>query len=397
MSILSARLLLAGALALGVGACSAAPAAVRGTFQAEGLPRVDVSIAFEAEHARDADRYRYAAFTTLRILGDWLGPFPDASLSVTAAQTRWWTAPAAMAPEFSVARVVSRRYWERVVDTRALPPWFVGGLSEYSARRAVSKIVDERYLAIYRSRAEGRYFGGFVARDLRAQLRHEDEGEPVGDYRANPRDTTNRVLEAKALLALGTLERWTGRAVSDAILREFARASAGSQPTLDEFAGVATRVSGQDLSWLFDATLKGSGVFDYGLGKVESQLQPDGWYRTTVVAQRLGDGIFSGANAAADGPFEHGRGIAVLTTFADGESVRDAWDGRSRERTFEYRSRSRALSAEVDPDRVLLLDLNRRNNGVALETTAARTAAGRWAARWMLWMEDALLTYVSLT
>ena len=87
----------------------------------------------------------------------------------------------------------------------------------------------------------------------------------------------------------------------------------------------------------------------------------------------------------------------MLTTFADGDSVRDAWDGRSRERTFEYRSRSRALSAEVDPDRVLLLDLNRRNNGVALETTAARTAAGRWAARWMLWMEDALLTYVSLT
>lgn len=387
MSILSARLLLAGVLAVVVGACSAAPGDVRGTFKAQGLPQVDVTIAFQAGHAADADRYRYAAFTTLRILGDWLAPFPDASLAVTAEPTRWWTAPAAMAPEFAVARVVSRRYWERVVDTRALPPWFVGGLSEYSARRAVSKIVDERYFAIYRSRAEGRYFGGFVPRDLRAPLRHEDEGDPVG---------TN-TLEARTLLTLGTLERWTGRPVFDAIMTEFVRASSGTQPTLDDFAHVAMRVSGQDLSWLFDATLKGSGVFDYGLGNVESTRQSDGSYRTTITVRRLGDGIFSGANAAADGPFEHGRGIALQTTFADGETVRDNWDGRSRERTFEYRSPSRALSAEVDPDRVLLLDLNRSNNGVALETTAARSAATRWSARWMLWLEDALLTYVSLT
>ena len=397
MSILPVRLLLAGALALAVSACSAAPGDVRGTFKAEGLPQVDVTIAFQAGHAGDADRYRYAAFTTLRILGDWLVPFPDAGLSIAAEPTRWWTAPAAMAPEFAVARVVSRRYWDRVVDTRALPPWFVGGLSEYSARRAVSKIVDERYFAIYRSRAEGRYFGGFVPRDLRAPLRYEDEGDPVGDYRASPNSATESVLGAKAMLTLGTLERWTGRPVFDAIMLEFVRASAGSSPTLDDFARVAARVSGQDLSWLFDATLKGSGAFDYGLGNVESQRQPDGSYRTTVTVRRLGDGIFSGANAAADGPFEHGRGIALQTTFADGETVRDGWDGRSRERTFEYHSQSRALSAEVDPDRVLLLDLNRSNNGVALETTAAQSAAGRWSARWMLWLEDALLTYVSLT
>jgi hypothetical protein len=409
MSILSARLLLAGALAVGAGACTAAPVAVRGTFEADGLPSVNVVIAIQSEHAGDADRYRHAAFTTLKILGNWLGPFPDAALSADMARTRWWSAPATMVPEFAVARVVSRRYWERVIDTRALPPWFVSGLSEYSARRAVSKIVDERYLAVYRSSAEGRYFGGFVPRDLRVQLRAEDEGDPVGDYRASPRAATAGVLEAKTLLTLGTLERWTGRPVFDAILEEFvhaasSQASWGSSsqgaPTLDDFVRVATRVSGQDLSWLFDQTLKGSGVFDYGIAKVDSHLQADGWYRTTVDVHRLGDGVFSGATAAADGadgPFERGRGIAVLTTFADGESVRDTWDGRSLGKTFEYRSRSRARSAEVDPDRVLLLDLNRSNNGVALETTAARSAAGRWAARWMLWMEDALLTYVSFT
>jgi hypothetical protein len=55
------------------------------------------------------------------------------------------------------------------------------------------------------------------------------------------------------------------------------------------------------------------------------------------------------------------------------------------------------VSAEVDPDRVLLLDLNRSNNGVTLDSGVARTAATRWAARWMIWMEDALLTCVAFT
>ena len=49
------------------------------------------------------------------------------------------------------------------------------------------------------------------------------------------------------------------------------------------------------------------------------------------------------------------------------------------------------------PDRVLLLDLNRGNNGVTLDSGPARTAATRWAARWMIWLEDALLTYVAFT
>ena len=391
------RLLLAGVLAAGVSACGTSPATVRGTFDAVGLPHVEVTIAIRSQQQVDADRYRYAALTTLKILGTWLAPFPDSMLAVTAGRTPWWTAPPSMAPEFAVARAVSRRYWERLVDTRALPPAFVSGLSEYAARRAVSRIVDERYFAIYRSRTEGRYFGGLVPRDLRVPLRVEDEGDPVGEYRANPRSADPEVLGAKVLLTLGTLERWTGRPVFDAILTQFVTSSAGAQPTLDDFARVASSVSGQDLSWFFEATLKQSGVFDYAIDSFETQPQPDGSFRTAVAVRRLGDAIFSGANASSDTPFEHGRGIVVVTAFADGENVRDFWDGRGGGKTFEYRSPSRAVSAEVDPDRVLLLDVNRGNNGVTLDTGPARTAAARWSARWMIWLEDALLTYVALT
>jgi len=388
------RLQLAAVLGLAATACGTPATEVRGAFAAAGLPRVDVTMTIPPAHA-DSDRYLYAALTTLKVLGQWLGPFPDSTIAVTAARTPWWSSPAAMAPELVVARSVSRRYWDRVIDTRALPGWFVGGLAEYCARRAVSAIVDEQYLAVYRSRAEGRYFGGFVPRDLRIQLRVEDEGDPVDEYRARPRAADTRALEAKTLLTLGTLERWVGRPTFDAILTEFARMD--GQPSLDDFGRLASRVSGQDLMWFFDETLNRDGVFDYGVSSLTSDAQPDRSYRTTVSVQRLGDGVFSGPGAADDGPFEHGRAIVVLTTFADGESVRDTWNGRSRMKTFEYRSQSPAVSAQVDPDRMLLLDLNRSNNGVTLDRGAARMAATRWAARWMTWMEDALLTCVAFT
>ena len=347
---------------------------MRGTFVFENLPRVDVTISLQPDHRRDGDRAMYAAFTTLRILGTWLAPFPGSTVSLTPQRTHWWTAAASMAPEFAVARALSREYWTRLIDMRAMPPSFVAGLSEYAARRAVSKIVDERYQAIYRSRAEGRYFGGFVPRELRVPLRVEDEGDPIG----------TDAPDARMLLTLGTLERWTGRPVFDAILLEFVHAAAGTQPTLDDFVSVASRVSGQNLSWLFDEALKHDRTFDYGIQTFDSRPGGDGRFRTTLVVQRVGDAVFD-------------RPIPVQITFADGDSVRESWDGRTAARTFEYRSPSRAVSAEVDPDRMLLLDRNRRNNGVTLDSDAARTAATRWSARWMIWLQDALLTYVALT
>jgi hypothetical protein len=57
-----------------------------------------------------------------------------------------------------------------------------------------------------------------------------------------------------------------------------------------------------------------------------------------------------------------------------------------------YRGPSRAFSATIDPDRMLLLDLNRTNNSRML-TPRTSEAATRWAARWMTWFENVLLTY----
>jgi len=47
---------------------------------------------------------------------------------------------------------------------------------------------------------------------------------------------------------------------------------------------------------------------------------------------------------------------------------------------------------EVDPDRVLLLDLNYTNNSWTAQPHAA-AAADRWTLHWIAWLEQVLVTY----
>lgn len=404
-------------------ACVSTPPSVvelHARFEAPSLPSVDVRLLLQPEHQRDADRYLRAADATLKTCGEWLGAFPGASLTlvdpawrsgpaapdgaVLMDRTPWWSARTSMAAELATARAVSRRFWRVRIDTTGLPPWFVEGLAAYVARRAVTPLFELENQSPGYAFLEERYFGGFIPRFVRVRLLAETDGDPVPAYRARPDvvmaaqpGTVGEAqgLTGKTVLALGTLERWVGRPVFDQFVAEFVRQSRSRRSTIADFVRTATEVSGQDLSWLFDETFGSSKIFDYGVGLLSSEREQDGAFVTVVVARRFGDAQFTGASAAPIGPFESGRGITLRVTFEDGQQRADYWDGRNREKTFHYRSPARAVSAAVDPDRTLLLDLKQTNNSMTLAPRAS-VAASRWAARWLTWLENALLNYGAL-
>jgi hypothetical protein len=91
---------------------------------------------------------------------------------------------------------------------------------------------------------------------------------------------------------------------------------------------------------------------------------------------RLGDGVFP---------------IDVRVTFDDGASVVERWDGRDRWHAFHYRRAARVSTVEVDPNRVLLLDVNYTNNSWTARPHAA-AAARKWSLRWLTWLEELLIT-----
>jgi hypothetical protein len=82
----------------------------------------------------------------------------------------------------------------------------------------------------------------------------------------------------------------------------------------------------------------------------------------------------------------------VKVTFTSGEPALEHWDGKTRWKLFTYERAAQAVSAEVDPNHVLLLDVNLTNNSKSLAPNGGR-AATKWSMKWMVWLQDHLLSW----
>ena len=150
-------------------------------------------------------------------------------------------------------------------------------------------------------------------------------------------------------------------------------------PKPADFFATASSVTGTDVSWFVDQTYRSSNVFDYGVQDLKSERDHDR-YRTTVIVRRYGEAIFP---------------VDVRITFKNGEQITDRWDGRDRWKLYTYDRPAEVLSAQVDPDRVLLLDVNVTNNSKTMAPRGPR-AATKWSTKWMVWLQDCLLSWASL-
>ena len=95
------------------------------------------------------------------------------------------------------------------------------------------------------------------------------------------------------------------------------------------------------------------------------------------MARRFGEAIFP---------------VDVETTFKNGEKVTERWNGVERRTIYTYDRPSQAASVRVDPNRVLLLDVNYTNNSRTLQPRAGE-ASLKWGLKWLVWLQDLMLTY----
>ena len=258
------------------------------------------------------------------------------------------------------------------------------GINQYANAR-----VDAEELSY--GREVKRFFGGFVPWVMDdVPFDRLIDGDTIVSYRGNlttdilatptyrwwPR-TSTPLAYAKPALWLHTLERALGWTIMQQILATFVEKWQFKHPRPGDFFQVANEVSGRDLGPFFDQVYRGSAVFDYGVEHVTSVSSTNDTFLTDVVVRRYGDGIFP---------------VTVLITFADGSTRREAWDGGGRWTRFTIENRSRTSSAQVDPDQILLLDTNFTNNSFATEPQAA-AAAAKWASKWMVWLQDQMMTW----
>jgi len=290
-----------------------------------------------------------------------------------------WTG---VAPESVTIHETGHQFWYGVVATNEFEhAWMDEGFNTYSQARAMAESLPSRFVAV------NRYFGGLAAWPFQdVPWSREIDGDRLDGYRlaasfdvpSTPTwqyfpGTAGAITYNKTALWMNTLERYLGWPTAQRIMATYYARGAFRHPAPDEFFAIVNEVSHQDLTWFFDAMYRSSAVFDYAVGGVTST--PD--FDHTIVVNRLGDGVFP---------------VDVRVAFDDGSSVVERWDGRDRWHAFHYRRGSHVKTVEVDPNHVLLLDVNYTNNSWTARPQAKR-AANRWSLRWLTWLEETLVSY----
>jgi hypothetical protein len=373
-------------------------------FEHPRLPPVEMRLLLQPEHAAQADRHFDATRATLKYYGEWYGAYPYGHITIVdpafqsgaggmeyptlfTAGTRWLAPHGVTTPEGVTVHEAGHQFWYGIVGNNEFEDaWMDEGLNTFSTARAMAQVYEPNFLAL-------RYFGGFVpwvVRDI--ALSRETEGNRLAGYRRDAKSdaqstptyryyptTGGSITYNKTALWLNTMERWLGWPALQRILSTHFTRSAFTHPKPADFFATANDVSGQDLGWYFDQVYRSSNVFDYGVQDVKSERDGD-QHHTTVVARRYGEATFP---------------VDVLVTFASGERVTEHWDGKDRWKLYAYDRQVPVVSAQVDPSRVLLLDVNYTNNSKTMAPEGP-AAATKWSTLWIVWLQDCLLSWAAL-
>ena len=374
----------------------------RRTFEHPTLPRVDMRLLLQPEHDGQQDRHFAATAATLRYYGEWFGPYPYDHITVVdpafqsgsqgmeyptlfTAGSRWLAPRDVTVPESVTIHEAGHQFFYGIVGTNEFEhAWMDEGMNQYAQGRVIETIGHPNRLV-------QRYFGTFipwVIRDIRLQRatdvnrlntyrpNAEADEQSSPSYRYWP-GTSTTITYDKTALWLHTLERHLGWPTMQRIMFTYVDRWKFRHPKPADFFSIASEVSGQDLTWFFEQVHNSSNTFDYGIQDVVSQSIGDGKHRTTVVARRFGEATFP---------------VDIVTTFDNGEKVKERWDGLERRAIYVYEKPARPTLAQVDPERVLLLDVNYANNS-RMETPRNAEASLKWSLKWMVWLQDLMLTY----
>jgi len=341
-------------------AWTASPRFREATRQVDG---VEILYLYLPEHEWTVGRVLDAAEAAVSHYSRWYGPYPYARLTVVdvpddgqgAGGMEYPTLVTAGAMdmlglgpgparsrmdrslELVVTHELGHQWWQSMVGfNEAEEPWLDEGFTDYSAVRVMEAVYGADTSFLDAGNLQMGYF------DMRRMEYLADPRVPMYGRAWDFGEMEYGVAAySKPVLSLRTLERTLGTETWLEVMSTFFHRYRFGHPTTEDFRTVAEEVSGQDLSWFFDGLVYGDGVLNYTVTGVDEHA---------VTVARQGDLVV---------PTE------VLVTFADGSTLLEPWGGEEAEVTFTYDGRPPVRSAEVDPQRKVVIDLRWADNGLS--------------------------------
>jgi hypothetical protein len=380
------------------------------------LGDVEVLILLQPSHAPQAERHVRAAMAALKWYGLWYGAYPYETLTVVdpapggfgsagmeyptfvTAGTLFlfnrWPFDGILMPEDVILHEIGHQYWQGMVASHeGEEAWLDEGLTTWSTAKASVREYGPHWIQI-----GGLGIGRFEG--LRIANRDARDFAPVRSPAWNESRDFRFDAYTRAALTLQTLEGLIGEETMARVMRTYYERWRFRHPGSEDFYAVASEVSGQDLTSFFAQTVEGAGFLDYEVVSARTEPEPpaEGILEDGAEALRAFARSSDPEPALEGGPPEtwwsevrvRRRGevalpVEVELRFAEGPPVRRRWDGRDRWARFEVRGPHPLVSAVIDPEDRLVLDVNRLNNGRRVQRDG--TVAVWWGARVVFWAQ----------
>ena len=381
---------------------------------------VKIRVLMQPQRVHQAERYFQSAKAALEYFHNHVGLYPYPNLTIVdpaygamgaggmeyptliTAGSFWGIGTSLKFAELVTVHEFGHNYWYGLVGNNEFEEaWMDEGFNTYYETR----IMDE----VYGVKTSAIELPGFQSGDLESS-RSSYAGmanpkiAPVFTHAWEFKQGGYGTLTyQKTAVFLTTLERMIGRTVMDTLMKTYFNRWKFKHPCARDFLATVNEIVpkfhgnkfGRDLNWYFDQVLYGTDVCDYALryiannevtpiqGVVEREgkkitleekkdKEAKKLYDSRAVAIRLGEIKLP---------------TSVLVHFDNGQEVREEWDGQSRWVEFKYRRPEKIVWATVDPDTVLVIDINWMNNS---KTTEPPTAPiWKYTLKFLFWLQNA--------
>ncbi|MEJ2189816.1 MAG: M1 family metallopeptidase, partial [Acidobacteriota bacterium] len=396
------------------------------------LQPVDITLLLQPANRAQAERYIDAAKAAIRGYGLRLGAYPYATLTMVDPPRGGMgsggmeyptfitlgTHPVISLPGFTKLRMpdsvavheFGHNFFQGMIASNEFEEaWIDEGINSYYE----AVVMDEHYGHMID------FFGIKAAPFDLDRLQLGDGGysdsvvqaawtyRPGGSYGLNS--------YARPAVTLRHLENLLGEETFARAMRRFFQTWRFRHPSTADFEAIMLDEANSDISWFLEQALHTDRRLDYRIRTARSRHEKDprGWfwdedgqktllgvadrhetekqgdeeeeaserddktsgeeelYRSEVIVDRRGDFIHP---------------VTVELVFDDGETFRYQWDGRSRwQKIVEVRP-AKLVSAEVDPDHLMELDVDPLNNSIRLEKD--RRPAAQMIDSLVFWLQN---------
>ncbi len=359
------------------------------TFQ-NSLGTVRLHALVLRSHANQSGRYLSALKGAMQKFDEWYGPYPYKQITLIdpepdsqmggmeyptliTSDTSWWEPSWDYATlESATIHEFGHQYWYGMVATNEFEQaWLDEGINSYSEAKVMGALFGRStsYLnarTVHVSDREVLRDAYIDMPDFDPVARRAWEFVDSGSY--------DSITYGKTATVLATLESLVGEDVLRRSLHIYFLRYRFTHPDDADFLQTVIEVSGRkDLEAYFNQAIYGTQTLDYSVDSLDSDRanwweskDSGGPYRTNVVVRRRGNFLFP---------------VTLEVRFADGSRQRAQWDGVDRWKRFTWDSPSKAVSAQIDPDHAVLLDLDLFNNSYSVE--AQRTARYKLTNYWV--------------